>query len=422
MRRRSYHIRAVSNGKALVFACLALVACSASRSHLASRPSTALRSVPSTTSSVPPPQPAVEGAAVSPAGGVAGAIAQLALGSSHSCALAASGSVWCWGQNDAGQLGDGALRDSWRPSQVRGLVDAVEIQASTNTTCARSRSGEVSCWGSNYSGQVGQTPSSCSPVPKNVERECPQPVPKRVPEVSGALAITVGLQHACALLKDGTVSCWGDNTHGELSLASPHTTFQRARVSGLPKAIAIAAAGLHTCAITEDKRVWCWGGYNEGGVLGTADMSPTLRRVPGVSAASRLESDTGRVCARVPAGFDCWGDRRPCPTGDLAGPPARFKFSSKVSQVARATDACASCVLLQTAQVKCTFMQASGLTPEREVLPGAETLAAGGGHFCALLPSGNVACWGANYSGQIGQPPSDSEIHEPQQINWNDEE
>ena len=126
-------------------------------------------------------------------------------------------------------------------------------------------------------------------------------------------------------------------------------------------------------------------------------------------------TDTWRVCARVPAGFDCWGDQRPCFTGSLDGLPAHLRFKSDVIQLARATDACASCVLLRSAHVKCTFMDSAGRTqPEREVLPNAAALAAGGGHFCALLASGKVACWGANDSGQIGQPPSTSEITEPQ--------
>ncbi|MEP7051807.1 MAG: hypothetical protein ABJB12_15695 [Pseudomonadota bacterium] len=353
---------------------------------------------------------------------------QLALGSTHSCALGASGLVWCWGQNEAGQLGTGGRQASWRPSQVRGLVDVVEIQTNRDTTCARDHAGRVFCWGSNQSGQASPPLGSDTQrieVPGAVSAQVDwavmhaKPFPERISGVTAALGIAVGQEHACALLQDGTVTCWGDNRNGQLSLAAPRTTLQRARVSGLPKAIAIQAAGTHTCAITEDKHVWCWGGHNEFGLLGTTSQLPTLRKVPGVSGALALESDTWRVCARVPSGFDCWGEHRSCFADDIFGPPVHFKLRSNVSQLVRATEACASCVLLQSAQVKCTFMLTNGRpVPEREVLPNASALAAGDQHFCALVPTGKVACWGHNHSGQLGQPPSSSEMYTPQLVNW----
>lgn len=416
MRWKTYRVRVIASMKALALPCLVLAACAApSCSHLPA-PSRGGPVAPSSVSS----STAIDQGAVSLVATAAGPMTQLALGAAHSCALAASGTVWCWGGNEAGQLGNGALRGAWRPSQVRGLVDAVEIKASNHTTCARSRAGEVSCWGSNYAGQVSPTPSLCSRPPPNVESQCPQPLPLKVPGVSGAVAIAVGRRHACAILLDGTVTCWGDNSRAQLSTSLPRSAFQRALAGGLPKSIAIAAAGTHTCVVSEDKHVWCWGGDNDVGQLGTADKRPTLRRVPAVSDALNLESDTWRVCARVPSGFSCWGDMQPCFTGQVPGPPIRSIFSREVSQLARATEACASCVLLQNARVKCRFMEVGKLTPEREVLPNARTLAAGDEHFCSILPSGKVACWGANDSGQIGLPPGPARNDQPHLIEWDE--
>lgn len=131
-------------------------------------------------------------------------VRELASSSAHACARFDSGTVACWGDNDAGQLGDGTNVDRRAPTPVLGLSNAVQIAVGERTSCARLASGAVSCWGANEHGQLGDgTTTTRSKA-------------ERVPGLGGVRQIAVGGTHACALLTSGEVQCWGRNAHGEL--------------------------------------------------------------------------------------------------------------------------------------------------------------------------------------------------------------
>ncbi len=153
-------------------------------------------------------------------------VASLASGARHTCAADADGAVMCWGDNAAGQLGDGTRTRAPRPVRVRDLsrapLNAVEVGASRDErcawradgvlvcalsaddfTCARRADGAVMCWGANDRGQLGDG----SRASRNLAGT--------VAGVTGARALTVGARHACALSAAGWV-CWGDNRDGAL--------------------------------------------------------------------------------------------------------------------------------------------------------------------------------------------------------------
>lgn len=358
---------------------------------------------------------------------------QLALGAAHSCALTASGHVWCWGQNQAGQLGDGTTRNRWQPVRVQGVSDVLEVRSNRDTSCARTRQGRVSCWGSNRYGQGAPTPTRTPPVPNVRARSwCAAGEPSNfepdnvltkaalVPGVVDSVQIAVGAEHSCSLARTGAVTCWGDNSRGQLAGAVTDTSaFQRVEVAGLPHASAIAAAGSQTCAITDDKRVWCWGGCNEVGQLGTAVKSPSLRSVPQLTGAKSLSLDSFLVCAKLADGLTCWGDPAACYTAEGTGTPAFFKVDPDADQLVRANEDCSSCVLTRTGRVNCTFKNSAGEAHEQAVLSRARTLASGEEHLCAIIDSGGVACWGPrNSSGQLGRPPSDESAYTPNLVQW----
>ncbi len=177
---------------------------------------------------------------------------QLTAGEGHVCARADDGSVWCWGDNDAGQLGDGTDRDRDTPAQVSGLTEAVEIAAGSQHTCARRRDGSVLCWGRGAEGQLGDGASTerhqpvamttvrdATSVVANGERTCvlgggvvrcwgsqvdgaPSPSSTRVGrDTDPTVDLAIGRAHACALGRDGDVSCWGYNNFGELGSTVP---------------------------------------------------------------------------------------------------------------------------------------------------------------------------------------------------------
>ncbi len=211
---------------------------------------------------------------------VSGEVELVASGAYHACALRKSGGVMCWGSNRNGQTGPGP---TWtcrtgknvypcvrRPRRVIGVQDAVALGAGQWHACALSKSGAIACWGANGFAQLGD----------GTTRESPAPRPVR--HITNAVSLGVGEKHACAVLRDGGVWCWGENGHDELGRASadrcgpfnePCSTTP-GPVQGLTEAVQVAIGLGFSCALRRDGTVWCWGN-NQRGTLG--DGIPVYR-------------------------------------------------------------------------------------------------------------------------------------------------
>ncbi|NBU56113.1 MAG: hypothetical protein EBS22_07800, partial [Acidimicrobiia bacterium] len=128
-------------------------------------------------------------------------VAAFSAGMNHSCALLSSGGVQCWGSNSYGQLGDGTLTSRKTPGDVSGLTSGVvAVSAGFEHSCAALATGSVKCWGYDSNGQVGSgSPGSSARVTS----------PVTVANVSGAVGVTTGKLHSCALTATGVVKCWG---------------------------------------------------------------------------------------------------------------------------------------------------------------------------------------------------------------------
>jgi alpha-tubulin suppressor-like RCC1 family protein len=158
--------------------------------------------------------------------------AALTAGHMHTCALRVGGTVSCWGRNQNGELGDGAgggsTSQSSRPVAVRDLRDAVQVEAVgtalvTAHTCARRSAGQLSCWGNNDCGQLGTGAVTARPLT----------APAPVTVVDDVAEVTVGALHTCARRRlTGEVLCWGCNAHGQLG-AGPAIR-QRAEAAPVP--------------------------------------------------------------------------------------------------------------------------------------------------------------------------------------------
>ncbi len=175
----------------------------------------------------------------------------IAAGWDAAVALKADGSVWTWGKNDRGQLGNGATTSSGTPIKVAGLAGRVTaIAAGLAFVLVLKADGTVWGWGDDYQGQLGDGNNADMPTPVKAQR-----LTARV------VAIAAGKAHSLAIESDGSVWGWGDNSSNQLGVDTPGA-YQNTpvRVQGLSgRAVAIAAGLEHSAAIDSSGSLWWWG-------------------------------------------------------------------------------------------------------------------------------------------------------------------
>ena len=297
---------------------------------------------------------------VGASGALADPITKIASGVEHACALTAAGGVLCWGDNTIGQLGNG-MTGTYESAPVwpGGLeTGAVAVTAGASHSCALTSGGGAKCWGWNYDGQLGDGTTT------------DQPTPKAVYGLSGAIAVSAGLMHTCAVTSGGGVVCWGYNVDGELGDNSTTGHITPMPVIGLSGTVtAIAAGGYHTCALTSGGGVECWGsnGYGQLGDNSTQDRWTPVPVTGLSSSVVAIATGTFHTCALKAGGtVDCWGANLSGQLGD------------------------------NTTDDHLTPMPVSGLAG------GATAIDAAFMHTCAVTANGGLACWGLNLDGQLG--------------------
>lgn len=170
---------------------------------------------------------------------------------STSCAVTATGAVYCWGSNDRLQLGPDVGHPSSRPVRIEGIDDAVAVAVTAPFACVVHADGRVSCWG------VGSWP------------------PSPVPGLHDAAAIALSLTDICILTRAGRVRCVGDNDHGWFA---PRGVTDHL-LEGVENVESLTAQAETACALDAHGQVLCWGS-NSGGALGRGDLDLYLSAIP----------------------------------------------------------------------------------------------------------------------------------------------
>jgi len=286
----------------------------------------------------------------------------VAAGAMHSVLLRSDGSVWTWGLNGSGQLGNGTTTNSSSPIQVAGLGGATHVAAGNNHTLARKSDGTVATWGQNDAGQLGNGITTNSSVPVAVSG------------LSGVTAVAGGglpgaPGHSLALKSDGTVWAWGYGKYGQLGNGSTADALTPVQVSGLSGITAIAANGNNSYALKPDGTVWAWGD-NSSGQLGNGSSAKTSVTPVQVSISGATSIAAGGAFAFAVKGDGtawAWGNDSGWQLGDggACGKGCR------------------------------TPVQITGLS-------GIAAMSGGYTHGLAITNAGNVYGWGQNGSGQLG--------------------
>lgn len=189
----------------------------------------------------------------------------VAAGTQVSCAVLADGTAKCWGRDSFGALGTfgPALGHSSTPVAVKGITGAVKITSGGLTTCVLLSNGNVKCWGENLAGEAGNGSRNYGRLP----------APVLVKKVSHAVNVSMA-GVGCATLADGTAKCWGSNYFGALGTGLPTNQGPKtaALVPRLARVVSVAAGIESSCAVIADGTARCWGS-NDHGQLGNGSTS-----------------------------------------------------------------------------------------------------------------------------------------------------
>ena len=291
----------------------------------------------------------------------------LATGGSHACVIAATNatesSVYCWGGNTFGNLGNGGTVHSPLPQRVTGLPNGqiAQLTAGAAHTCALQVNGGLYCWGFNASGQLGDGTTTMRTAPVLVSNS-----------VGRYNSVAAGGVHTCGRLANGGVECWGDNVVGQIGDGT--TTRRLTPTAVLSSGISLSELGAgaqHTCAVGADSELYCWGRGDRGQLgIGSAPQNASFSRVSrpaGVTLRTPVGGENFTCAMGSNDRVYCWGENNVGQLGD------------------------------GTTTGRLTPVAVSAVTPLVKL--GSRL---GGGHTCALTAAQAVYCWGLNERGQLG--------------------
>jgi alpha-tubulin suppressor-like RCC1 family protein/subtilisin family serine protease len=222
-------------------------------------------------------------------------VTDVSSGSSYSLALKADGTVWAWGANGSGVLGDGTYTNRTAPVQVSGpngvkLSGVTDVAAGSGHSLAVKGDGTVWAWGTNYYGRLGDGTST------------DRLTPVKVSGLSGVTDVWAGSYHSLALKADGTVWAWGWNGYGQVGSSGEYVQTTPVQVSGISSVTDVSAGSYHSLALKDNGTVWTWGATDGsadrmiprqvGGLSGITDVAGGWEHSLAVSSDTPPTADT----------------------------------------------------------------------------------------------------------------------------------
>jgi alpha-tubulin suppressor-like RCC1 family protein len=336
-------------------------------------------------------------------------------GFGHTCGIRSDATLWCWGLNAWGQLGDGTKTNHLVPTQVGDRTDWMSVSAGTHFTCATRLDHTLWCWGFNGDGELGTGDM----------RDRLQPT--RVGESADWASVGAGVFHACGVRLDGTVWCWGDKVHhaddGQLRKRDP---LEPTQIGSATTWVNSSASYAHTCATQLDGTLWCWGPNKGKGGLGGARTSKRHKPAQVDAGTDWTLASAGDffTCATKTDGSGwCWGDNN---HGQLGDDTTRNKrdpgqIGSDLDWALIDAGGAHSCGRRLDGTAWCWGWNGFGQLgigsfsdEHHPVQVGSDTdwltLSTGEEHSCGIRANGSAWCWGSNSYGELG---NDSKTSSP---------
>ncbi len=286
---------------------------------------------------------------------------QLYAGNEYTCSTTNKGEAYCWGLNDNGQLGNNSTTNSIIPVKVKNgtgtddfLSDIKHFSVGKNHTCSTISDGTAYCWGLNDNGQLGNNSTTMNTIAVQVKSGTGTD-----DFLTNVKKIAVGHEHTCAILNDNTVSCWGAGTSARLGTQSDSDSYIATPTTVLndisgTSVDEIFAGSMHTCVLLGTGAVRCWGEDSDNKL---AERTNVKQLSVGDNHNCAIFTDDPNTAEEEDGTVECWGLN----TNQQLGNISNFTNVAKI--------------------------------------------AAGSKHSCTISGTGDqpeVKCWGANGSYQLG--------------------
>lgn len=350
--------------------------------------------------------------------------AQISAGGNFTCGIRRN-FMWCWGENAAGQLGlgeFGGYRDKPHETDFVGPPGVVwkwrYVDNDHFHACGLSMSSQLYCWGLNDWGQIGEG--------KHADKiSIPELIVTEQHSTNTWKMVDVGTYHSCGIMTDETLWCWGRNAEGQIGVGQYELHPYRPKAVGTDntKWSTVSAGGAVTCAIKKDNSLWCWGD-NTHGQLGINDQNlrESYTPVKVTDSWKSVSVGTYHACGITASRqLMCWGLN----TNGQAGLGSRPKQYSPALVAEKAWDSVSAgvahtCAIERGGYLWCWGVNYSGElglgeqtkeknTPVRVTGNGIHqkwrwrSVSAGSGHTCGLTTNNNdFYCWGSDSKGQLG--------------------
>ena len=329
----------------------------------------------------------------------------VSVGSVHGLALKSDGTVWAWGANADGQLGDGTNLQRITPVQAIGLSSIDAIDAGFNHSVALSSDGTVWVWGRNSEAQLGDGATT----DRNIAFQ--------LAALTNVSAIAAGDFHTLVLKNDSTVWSWGTNSSGQLGDGTTTQRLTPVQITSLTNVVAIAAGDLHSLAVKSDGSVWAWGSNGNGRLGdGTTTQRSTPVQVFALTDVVSIGAGSEHSAAVTADGKAwSWGANSDGRLGD--GSNIQSTTPARVSNLTDAVHAVAGPTQTLVIRGNGTALgwggnsfgqvgdgtNASHDTPTTVLnLTNVVSIAAGLEHSAAVTSDGGIWGWGRNNQGQLG--------------------